>query len=133
MRQSLWQLGLSTYETLGRPPSARPVIPKRGEKEFEPRSGGGTNLQLHVLDRSRLAMFDTLRATRTISKCACPRIPRIQSNTTLLVKWSAMLFGIQLSQEPMSPTLVVSISQTWDTLHLDRFKRQTAHQKCKND
>lgn len=44
------------------------MIPKRGEKEFEPRSGGGTNLQLHVLDRSRNAMFDTLRATRTISK-----------------------------------------------------------------
>ncbi|KJA24016.1 hypothetical protein HYPSUDRAFT_39134 [Hypholoma sublateritium FD-334 SS-4] len=52
------------------PPSARPIIPRRGEKEFEPRSGGGTNLQLHVLDRSRLAMFDTLRATRTISSKA---------------------------------------------------------------
>ncbi|KAH9480353.1 putative tRNA-splicing endonuclease subunit sen54 [Psilocybe cubensis] len=49
------------------PAAARPVIPKRGEKEFEPRQGGGTNLQLHVLDRSRNAMFETLRATRTIS------------------------------------------------------------------
>ncbi|KAF4617922.1 hypothetical protein D9613_005767 [Agrocybe pediades] len=49
------------------PASARPIIPKRGEKEFEPRAGGGTNLQLHVLDRSRAAMLDTLRATRTIS------------------------------------------------------------------
>ncbi|KAF8195394.1 tRNA-splicing endonuclease subunit sen54 N-term-domain-containing protein [Pholiota molesta] len=52
------------------PASARPVIPRRGEKEFEPRAGGGTNLQLHVLDRSRSAMFDTLRATRTISSKA---------------------------------------------------------------
>lgn len=50
------------------PSSARPVIPKRGEKEFEPRDGGGSNLQLHVLDRARLAMFDTLRATRSISR-----------------------------------------------------------------
>ncbi|KAF8158038.1 tRNA-splicing endonuclease subunit sen54 N-term-domain-containing protein [Crassisporium funariophilum] len=52
------------------PASARPVIPKRGEKEFEPRAGGGSNLQLHVLDRARGAMFDTLRATRTISSKA---------------------------------------------------------------
>lgn len=55
---------------LASPASARPVIPRRGEKEFEPRAGGGTNLQLHVLDRSRSAMFDTLRATRTISRYA---------------------------------------------------------------
>ncbi|PPQ85172.1 hypothetical protein CVT25_004179 [Psilocybe cyanescens] len=50
------------------PASARPIIPKRGEKEFEPREGGGTNLQLHVLDRARNAMLETLRATRTISR-----------------------------------------------------------------
>ncbi|KAF8879080.1 hypothetical protein CPB84DRAFT_1793589 [Gymnopilus junonius] len=50
------------------PPSARPVIPKRGEKEFEPRGAGGTNLQQHVLDRARSAMFQTLRSTRTISR-----------------------------------------------------------------
>ncbi|KAJ3513120.1 hypothetical protein NLJ89_g3134 [Agrocybe chaxingu] len=52
------------------PPSQRPVIPKRGEKEFEPRVAGGTNLQQHVLDRSRNAMFETLRATRTTSSKA---------------------------------------------------------------
>ncbi|PPQ75623.1 hypothetical protein CVT26_001579 [Gymnopilus dilepis] len=52
------------------PPSARPVIPKRGEKEFEPRGAGGTNLQQHVLERSRSAMFQTLRSTRTISSKA---------------------------------------------------------------
>ncbi|KAJ7772587.1 tRNA-splicing endonuclease subunit sen54 N-term-domain-containing protein [Mycena maculata] len=52
------------------PSSARPVIPRRGEKEFEPQPGGGSGLQVHVLDRSRNAMFDALRATRTISSKA---------------------------------------------------------------
>ncbi|KAG6868082.1 hypothetical protein C0993_007759 [Termitomyces sp. T159_Od127] len=46
---------------------ARPVIPKRGEKDFEPKPGGGSGLQIHVLDSARSAMFDALRATRTIS------------------------------------------------------------------
>nr|GAT42654.1 predicted protein [Mycena chlorophos] len=49
------------------PAAARPVIPRRGEKEFEPQPGGGSGLQVHVLDRARNAMFDALRATRTIS------------------------------------------------------------------
>lgn len=48
--------------------AARPIIPKRGEKDFEPTPGGGSSLQLHVLDRSRGAMFEALRATRTISR-----------------------------------------------------------------
>ncbi|KAJ7079125.1 tRNA-splicing endonuclease subunit sen54 N-term-domain-containing protein [Mycena belliarum] len=52
------------------PSAARPVIPRRGEKEFEPQPGGGSGLQVHVLDRSRNAMFDALRATRTISSKA---------------------------------------------------------------
>ncbi|KIY46259.1 hypothetical protein FISHEDRAFT_47614 [Fistulina hepatica ATCC 64428] len=47
-----------------------PVIPKRGEKEFEPAVGGGSGLQLHVLERSRTAMFDALRATRSIQNKA---------------------------------------------------------------
>ncbi|KAF9242673.1 hypothetical protein BU15DRAFT_86849 [Melanogaster broomeanus] len=47
--------------------AARPVIPKRGEKDFEPAQGGGSGLQLHVLDRSRDAMFEALRAGRSIS------------------------------------------------------------------
>ncbi|KAF8628795.1 hypothetical protein AX15_003711 [Amanita polypyramis BW_CC] len=73
--------------------SSRPVIPKRGEKDFEPRAqaaaaaaaaadeGGsavdhgeptvtfapGTALQQHLLGRAREAMFDALRATRTTS------------------------------------------------------------------
>ncbi|KAK0437500.1 tRNA-splicing endonuclease subunit sen54 N-term-domain-containing protein [Armillaria borealis] len=46
---------------------SRPVIPKRGEKEHEPAAGGESGLQQHVLQRSRNAMFDALRATRTIS------------------------------------------------------------------
>ncbi|KAJ7188029.1 tRNA-splicing endonuclease subunit sen54 N-term-domain-containing protein [Mycena filopes] len=52
------------------PAAARPVIPRRGEKEFEPQPGGGSGLQLHVLDRSRNAMFEALKATRTISSKA---------------------------------------------------------------
>ncbi|KAG6812625.1 hypothetical protein H0H92_001844 [Tricholoma furcatifolium] len=52
---------------LGRPGIARPVIPKRGEKDFEPKPGGGSGLQIHFLDTARSAMFETLRATRTIS------------------------------------------------------------------
>ncbi|KAJ3516480.1 hypothetical protein NMY22_g14199 [Coprinellus aureogranulatus] len=48
------------------PAAMRPVIPKRGEKEFEPRAGG-SSLQAHILDRSRAAMFETLKATRTTS------------------------------------------------------------------
>ncbi|KAL0961228.1 hypothetical protein HGRIS_006194 [Hohenbuehelia grisea] len=50
--------------------AARPVIPRRGEKEFEPAAGGGSGLQLHVLDRARLAMFNALKATRTTSSKA---------------------------------------------------------------
>ncbi|KAF9259871.1 hypothetical protein L218DRAFT_873589 [Marasmius fiardii PR-910] len=50
------------------PQSARPVIPKRGEKEFEPSAEGGSNLQQFILNRSRNAMFDALSATRTISQ-----------------------------------------------------------------
>ncbi|TBU29977.1 tRNA-splicing endonuclease subunit sen54 N-term-domain-containing protein [Dichomitus squalens] len=47
--------------------TARPVIPKRGEKDFEPTTHGGSGLQRHVLDRSRSAMLEALKATRTIS------------------------------------------------------------------
>lgn len=46
----------------------RPVIPKRGEKDFEPAAGGGSGLQVHVLDRARAAMFDALKADRAISR-----------------------------------------------------------------
>ncbi|KIK08092.1 hypothetical protein K443DRAFT_672975 [Laccaria amethystina LaAM-08-1] len=52
------------------PGAVRPVIPKRGEKEFEPKAGGGSNLQLHVLDRARSAMLEALRAIRTTSSKA---------------------------------------------------------------
>ncbi|KAI0632259.1 tRNA-splicing endonuclease subunit sen54 N-term-domain-containing protein [Trametes polyzona] len=47
--------------------AARPVIPKRGEKDFEPIAQGGSGLQRHVLDRSRAAMLEALKATRTIA------------------------------------------------------------------
>ena len=48
----------------------RPVIPKRGEKDFEPRAGG-SNLQAHNLERARGAMFGVLKATRSIQRCIC--------------------------------------------------------------
>ncbi|KAJ4471990.1 tRNA-splicing endonuclease subunit sen54 N-term-domain-containing protein [Lentinula aciculospora] len=49
------------------PKASRPVIPKRGDKEFEPTKQGGSSLQQHILQRSRNAMFEALRADRTIS------------------------------------------------------------------
>jgi hypothetical protein len=48
--------------------AARPAIPKRGEKDFEPASGGGSGLQRHNLERARSAMFDALRSARAISR-----------------------------------------------------------------
>jgi hypothetical protein len=48
--------------------TARPVIPKRGDKDFEPAHGGGSGLQRHNLERARSAMFDALRSTRAISR-----------------------------------------------------------------
>lgn len=51
--------------------TARPVIPRRGEKDFEPADGGGSGLQRHNLERARSAMFDVLRSTRAISRCDC--------------------------------------------------------------
>lgn len=65
-RAQLWVDGELSDRKIGA--AARPIIPKRGEKDFEPAPGGGSGLQLHVLDRSRDAMFETLRATRTISR-----------------------------------------------------------------
>ena len=46
--------------------SSRPVIPKRGEKDYEPKAG--SNLQQHLLERMRAAMFSALGGERTISR-----------------------------------------------------------------
>lgn len=54
--------------------AARPIIPKRGEKDFEPAPGGESGLQLHALDRSRDAMFEALRTNRTISRLVLFRL-----------------------------------------------------------
>lgn len=53
---------------LDRTGSDRPVIPKRGEKDFEPSTAGGSSLQVHYLDRARSAMLDVLRATPHTSR-----------------------------------------------------------------
>ena len=71
---------------------ARPIIPKRGEKDFEPKTSGGSGLQRHVLDRARSAMLDALRATRTTSRyvMACFRdayIDHILSKTISYGIW----------------------------------------------
>ncbi|KAJ7925016.1 tRNA-splicing endonuclease subunit sen54 N-term-domain-containing protein [Mycena leptocephala] len=62
------------------PSAARPVIPRRGEKEFEPQPGGGSGLQLHVLDRSRNAMLEALRATAVSYAIWHPEIARAHVN-----------------------------------------------------
>jgi len=60
-RPALFSLGSGSH-------AARPVIPKRGEKDFEPAHAGGSGLQRHNLEKARLAMFDALRSTRAISR-----------------------------------------------------------------
>jgi hypothetical protein len=44
------------------------VLPKRGDKDFEPASGGETRLQSYSLDRSRQVMVQALKGARTISR-----------------------------------------------------------------
>lgn len=51
----------------------KPVIPKRGDKEFEPaggveQGGTGTGLQQHKLARVREAMFAALDVERNVSR-----------------------------------------------------------------
>ncbi|KAF8125714.1 tRNA-splicing endonuclease subunit sen54 N-term-domain-containing protein [Boletus edulis] len=81
-------------------PTARPIIPKRGEKDFEPAPGGGSGLQLHILDRSRDAMFEALRAKRTISSKTIsygiwyPSIDRVHVTTARGIHFSAMGYSI---------------------------------------
>jgi hypothetical protein len=79
--------------------AARPVIPKRGEKDFEPNQGGGSGLQRHNLERARSAMFDALRSTRTISRCVHPSIPKyvpLPTPLTHTVSPSATQSGTQI-------------------------------------
>ncbi|KAI6044854.1 tRNA-splicing endonuclease subunit sen54 N-term-domain-containing protein [Pisolithus marmoratus] len=76
--------------------STRPVIPKRGEKDFEPAHGGGSGLQLHILDRARDAMFEVLRAERSISSKSVsygiwyPSIARVHVVTSRGVHFASM-------------------------------------------
>ncbi|KAF8067707.1 tRNA-splicing endonuclease subunit sen54 N-term-domain-containing protein [Lyophyllum atratum] len=78
------------------PGIARPVIPKRGEKDFEPKPGGGSGLQVHVLDHARSAMFEALKGTRTISSKAVsyavwyPSIGRAHVTLAKGIHFSAM-------------------------------------------
>ncbi|KAI6102327.1 hypothetical protein EDD16DRAFT_1696651 [Pisolithus croceorrhizus] len=60
--------GALDWTKLAKHVPTRPVIPERGEKDFEPVHGRDSDLQLHVLDQARGAMFETLRARRGISR-----------------------------------------------------------------
>ena len=44
------------------------MIPRRGEKDYEPIVQGGSGYQQHVLGRARSAMLDALNVPRTISR-----------------------------------------------------------------
>ncbi|KAG1763639.1 hypothetical protein EDD22DRAFT_1022378 [Suillus occidentalis] len=73
--------------------TVRPVIPKRGEKDFEPAPGGGSGLQVHVLDRARAAMFD---CPQSRSKSAsygiwCPHISRVHVTVAKGIHFSELL------------------------------------------
>lgn len=76
--------------------AVRPVIPKRGEKDFEPAPGGGSGLQVHVLDRARAAMFDALKADRAISSKSIsygiwfPQISRVHVTVARGIHFSVM-------------------------------------------
>ena len=54
--------------------AGRPVIPKRGDKEYEPTGDRGTDLQQYKLDRVRDAMLSALDVERTISRSASNHI-----------------------------------------------------------
>ena len=54
--------------------AGRPVIPKRGDKEYEPTGDRGTDLQQYKLDRVRDAMLNALDVERTISRSASNQI-----------------------------------------------------------
>lgn len=46
----------------------KPFIPKRGEKDYEPRPTG-SSLQQHMLEKSRAAMFDAIGSARGVNRC----------------------------------------------------------------
>ncbi|CAL1712275.1 unnamed protein product [Somion occarium] len=78
------------------PISVRPVIPKRGEKDFEPIVQGGSGYQQHVLNRARTAMLDALRMPRTISSKGIsygiwhPEIARVHVTTARGTHFTSM-------------------------------------------
>ncbi|KIJ64666.1 hypothetical protein HYDPIDRAFT_175586 [Hydnomerulius pinastri MD-312] len=88
--------GLDWTKLPGPGTTARPVIPKRGEKDFEPTQEGGSGLQLHVLDRARGAMVEALRAGRSISSKSIsygiwyPSIDRVHVTTARGIHFSTM-------------------------------------------
>ncbi|KAI0696426.1 tRNA-splicing endonuclease subunit sen54 N-term-domain-containing protein [Cytidiella melzeri] len=86
------------------PTAARPVIPKRGEKDFEPKVSGGSGLQRHVLDRARSAMLEALKATRSTSSKAMsygiwyPSIARAHVTVARGIHFSSMGHSVSRAQ-----------------------------------
>lgn len=64
---------ITSHHSKGKVDITRPIIPKRGEKYFEPVGGpsalpnSGSGLQQHMLDKARSAMYSALKAERGIS------------------------------------------------------------------
>ncbi|KAI6014815.1 tRNA-splicing endonuclease subunit sen54 N-term-domain-containing protein [Pisolithus microcarpus] len=102
--------GALDWTKLAKHVSTRPVIPKRGEKDFEPVHGRGSDLQLHVLDRARGAMFETLRAERGISSKSAsygiwyPSVARVHVVTSRGVHFASMGHSVSRASETSGNT-----------------------------
>ncbi|KAK7690178.1 hypothetical protein QCA50_006829 [Cerrena zonata] len=93
------------------PGVARPVIPKRGEKDYEPIVQGGSGYQQHVLGRARTAMFDALRVPRTISSKGVsygiwyPDIARVHVTTARGTHFASMGHSVAREDASIKKTL----------------------------
>ncbi|CAE6404899.1 unnamed protein product [Rhizoctonia solani] len=87
---------------------SRAIIPKRGEKEFEPAKGGATALQSHVLAKSQNAMFSALKgsrgaASKTISYAVWyPKLGRAHVTVARGTHFSALGHSALREPEPNS-------------------------------
>ncbi|KAH8104779.1 tRNA-splicing endonuclease subunit sen54 N-term-domain-containing protein [Cristinia sonorae] len=87
---------------------SRPVIPKRGDKDFEPSVHGGSGLQRHVLDRARNAMLDALKAKRNTSSKSIsygiwyPHLARTHVTTARGIHFTTMGHSVARAGTPAS-------------------------------
>lgn len=74
---------------------SKPFIPKRGEKDYEPRPTG-SSLQQHMLEKARKAMYDAIGGVRGANRCAlhCASFEiALAYNLYLLASLSATQYG----------------------------------------